>query len=256
MFKSYVKERMRGTKLFKWEPDIDIIVAFATLFIMWASCYGVMEIKWYYDSLISQIFLFVLLTTTFMAVIFPIWWIKSCRKQSLSELGITKKYLFASLIISLGIAIWRGFDLIPYINELGWAFLLPTFISSALIFWEPFFVFGWLQTRYEKVLGIIPAIFLAAASFLMYQVGSVTPEGLINLFPVYLVLASSFALTKNIFTIWPIYWCVGSSINQLSLGMSSDLGVAAVYVIALIIQFGSIFYFRNSPTSRRKKHQS
>jgi hypothetical protein len=243
MFESFKKERIRRTKLFKFKPDTDLIIALATLLIMWVSYYGVMKVDWYHNSPTAQILIFVLLTNTLLAVAFPIWWVKKYRKQSLSELGITKKYLLASLIISTIIAAWRGISMFSVIEAANSSYILPTFVASALIFWEPFFVFSWLQTRYEKSFGIVPAIILAASSIVLYQIGSASPTGLFDLFAVYIVLATAFSLTKNIFALWPIYWCIGSSVNQLSLSMNSGWDVVAVYAIAIIIQFGIIFYF-------------
>lgn len=251
MFNSYIKERMRGTKLFKWKPNTDLLIALTTLLVMWVSYYGLMKVRWYHDDVIMQILLFVLLTTTFMAVIFPIWWVKIHRKQSISELGITKRYLLASVVISVAIAAWRGISMPSVIETADPTFILSTFIASALIFWEPFFVFGWLQTRFENSFGIIPAIILAASSIILYQIGSASPDGLFNLLGVYLILATAFSFTKSIFTLWPIYWCIGSSVNQLSLGMHSEWDVVAIYAVALIIQFGFIYYFgKNKPNKK------
>lgn len=248
---SYLKQRMRGTKLFKWRPDADVLVAFATLYLMWASYYGMMKIDWYSKNTVVLILLFVILTSTVMAVIFPVWWVVRHRKKSISELGITKKYILFSLLLSAAVAAWRGASLPSFITT-DFIYYLPTFVASALIFWEPFFVFGWLQTRYEKSFGTIPAIVLAASSIIFYQIGSVPSVGLVDLIPVCLVLATTFSLTKSIFTLWPIYWCIGSSVNQLSLGMHSSWDIVAVYAVAIFIQFAAINYLRKKKSSRKK----
>ena len=114
---------------------------------------------------------------------------------------------------------------------------------GAFNFFEPFFVFGWLQTRYEKSFGIIPAIVLSASSFVLYQIGTAHLDGLAALFIVYLVLAATFALTKNIISVWPIYWCIGSTVNVLSLNMHTEWDMIAIYAVVLVIQLGSIYYY-------------
>ncbi|GEM_PF-4826125 len=142
MLKSYINYRTKNNSLFKCKPDFDIVLALFTLCLMWISYYGVMNISWYKGSDIVSILLFVILTNICLAVAFPIWWIKNHKKQPLSELGLTKKYLILSIAISLILAFWRGIDLIPAMQNLDLSIWLPVMISSALIFWEPFFVFG------------------------------------------------------------------------------------------------------------------
>jgi len=242
MLKSYINYRTKNNSLFKCKPDFDIVLALFTLCLMWISYYGVMNISWYKGSDIVSILLFVILTNICLAVAFPIWWIKNHKKQPLSELGLTKKYLILSIAISLILAFWRGIDLIPAMQNLDLSIWLPVMLSSALIFWEPFFVFGWLQTRYENSFGIIPAIFLSALSFILYQIGSAPIEGLENLFFIYIILATAFSITRNIFVLWPIYWCIGSTVNQLTLGMHHDWDEVIVFLVALIIQIGLIYY--------------
>ena len=56
---------------------------------------------------------------------------------------------------------------------------LPNIAYNAIAFWEPLFVFGWLQLRFERAFGIIAGILMAALSFAAYHIGSFPMEALI-----------------------------------------------------------------------------
>lgn len=129
MLKSYFKERISDTKLFKYEPSIDLVVGIITLILMWFSYYGVMN--WYKSSLAGQLLIFIIFTNIFLNVVFPIWWVVVYKKQPISELGITKRFLTLSIAISIALAVWRGINLPELTQGVNW---VPNLITSALIF--------------------------------------------------------------------------------------------------------------------------
>lgn len=243
IIRSYFKKRMHDTKLFKWNPSVELLVALITLLFMWASYYALFNshklFSWYQSNDLAKLFIFIILTNIILNVIFPVWWITIYKKQSISNLGISSKLLLPSIIISVVLAILSGIHLPELISGVNW---LPQLLISALIFFEPFFVFGWLQIRFEKSFGIIPAIVLSALSFILYQIGSAPIGNIIAMFPEYLLLAIAFGLTNNIIAVWPIYWCIGSTVNQLILGIHHDWNEVIAYLFALIIQIGFIYY--------------
>ena len=252
MLNNYIKKRFIETKLFKFKPNLDLLVAIITLLLTWVSYYGVEH--WYRSNstfdLLAGIVLFIIVTNIFINVVFPIWWVVYYRKLSLSDLGITSKLLIPSLILGCILALWKGISLPELVVGINW---VPHLIVSALIFWEPFFVFGWLQSRYEKSFGIIPAILFAAASFILYQIGTADISSLLYLFGTYIILATVMASTKNIFSLWPIYWCIGSSVNSLSSGMKPyNWDIVAIYAIVLIIH---IWYIRKAYKKQNKTNK-
>lgn len=93
----------------------------------------------------------------------------------------------------------------------------------------------------------------------LYQIGSASLDNLVgatpfisldSLFIIYIVLAMAFSVTKNIITLWPIYWCIGSTVNTLGLGMHYKWDMVVVYAITLLIQLGFIYYFYKKYHSR------
>ncbi|HPF31349.1 MAG TPA: hypothetical protein PLO25_03535 [Candidatus Saccharibacteria bacterium] len=227
----------RNRKLFQWNPNFELLLAIITLLLTWFIYYGAFNL--YESSNVGLFLLFIIIDNTLINTLFPLWWITKYQKRPLSDLGITKNLLIPSILISLIFAIWKLIELPNLINGFDY---IPQLIIGVLIFWEPFFVLGWLQTRYEKSFGIIPAIFLSALSFIVFQIGSGPLDTLFSFFPEFLILATAFALTKNIFVVWPIYWCVGSTVNELVLGMHYGWNAVAGYLIAIIIQFSFIYY--------------
>ena len=237
MLSLYFKKRLSISKLFKWEPNVDLLVGIFTLLCLWISYYAVENI--YKTSLVASLLIFIILTNIFINVIFPIWWVVFYRKQPLSDLGITSKLWLVSISLSIALAFWRGVNLPHLISGVNW---VPHLIVSALIFWEPFFVFGWLQSRYEKSFGILPAIILTASSLVLYHIGSISASNLVIIFFVNIICAITMAFTRNLLALWPIYWCIGSSVNSLRSGMHFGWDMVAVYGFALVIQFGYILY--------------
>jgi hypothetical protein len=79
---------------------------------------------------------------------------------------------------------------------------------------------------------------LAAGSFALYQVGTLPIDYLVQLLPIYIVLGVLMALTRNIFSLWPIYWCIGASTISIAGGMKPfGWDMAVVYLVALLIQY-------------------
>lgn len=53
---------------------------------------------------------------------------------------------------------------------------LPMAAAGAVSLFEPLFVFGWLQLRFEKDWGVLPGILLAALGYALYHVGYMPGE--------------------------------------------------------------------------------
>jgi hypothetical protein len=116
---------------------------------------------------------------------------------------------------------------------------VPHLLFNAVILWEPFFVHGWLQLRFERAFGILPGILLAALCFAAYHIGTYPPAALLAIYASGLFYAVVFRLTGNLLIIWPLLWCLGSSLGTLMGGTQFnwvELGVwSAILVVQLII---------------------
>jgi membrane protease YdiL (CAAX protease family) len=110
--------------------------------------------------------------------------------------------------------------------------------------WEVFFLFSWLFTRYESSFGKIPAILLTALSVGLYHIGTLKSENIIYLVFCVFILAICFSITKNIFTLWPLYWTIGCSASTLRSGMEFSGLFIGVFVFILVVQIGYLLYLK------------
>jgi hypothetical protein len=185
----------------------------------------------------AAVLVFGLLTNLGLNVLFPMWWIVYHRKQPLSELGITTRRWIASLLIGVGLAAFSSFGLRQHAAGIDW---LPHVLFNAVILWEPFFVFSWLQLRYDRAFGILPGVLLTGLSFAAYHIGTYPPVGLVTLLISGLFFAAIFRLTSNLLIVWPMAWCAGSSIGTLMGGMQFTWNQVAAWSAILLIQLAFI----------------
>jgi hypothetical protein len=172
-------------------------------------------------------------------LLFPVWWIAYHRKQPLSELSITTQRWLPSLLIGAGFAALSLFRLRQMVAGVDW---LPHVLFNAVILWEPFFVHAWLQLRFDRAFGIVPGVLLAALSFAAYHIGTYPTSGLVVLLVWGLIYAVIFRLTSNLLIMWPLLWCVGSSMGTLMGGMQFTWSQVAAWSVILLIQLGFIGY--------------
>ena len=141
-----------------------------------------------------------------ICIFVPILYIGKIKKEPLESIGLAfkgwpKAIFIAVLLLALSIPgqLMNKHILFPSAGK----FL---FISIALIMsslFEELFFRGFLQTRFENALGIIPAIVLSGITFALYHLGYPkfrSMELMITMFFVGIFFAISFRLTNNVIT--------------------------------------------------------
>jgi hypothetical protein len=176
-----------------------------------------------------------------LIVLFPVWWMVWHRGQPLSELGLTKKYWVPSLVI--GIAIFLFFISGLLRSYSGPGYDLPVILAFGLVgLWEPFFVYGWLQLRFDRAFGVIPGIILAGLCIGIYHIGSY-PMGTVFMFAILgIIFAAIFRLTSNLLILWPLVWGASSAFSMLASGLAFSWNDVIFMTLILIIQLGFITY--------------
>jgi hypothetical protein len=185
----------------------------------------------------DDVLVFGVLTNIGINMLFPVWWIAYHRKKPLSELGITTRHWLPSLVIGLVLAALSSVRL--WQMEAG-VNLLPHVLFNGIILWEPFFVFSWLQLRFDRAFGIVPGVLLAGLSFAAYHIGTYPPVMLIVLLVTGLIYAAIFRLTCNLLIVWPFVWSIASSIGTLMGGMQFTWKQVAIWLVILLVQLGFI----------------
>jgi membrane protease YdiL (CAAX protease family) len=221
---------------FRWQPGWDTVAALTTALLM---------IPVYFTGTHDQnglvgLLVFVIFGNGILNVLFPAYYLLLIRKAGPEELGITTHRVWIAVLLSVACSVftWKGLEheasLHPEVT------LLPQLIFNGVILWEPFFVFGWLQLRFERAFGILPGIVLAATCFGAYHVGTFPLEGVASLVVVGIVFAVLFRATKNLLTVWPATWAVASSIGTMQGNMHFGWDQIAVYAAILLVQVVAI----------------
>lgn len=228
--------KTKQSRWFTWSPNRDTFVALLTEIAMIA-------LYWINTHFLSSgwdgILVLGIFTNLGLNVLFPVWWIAIHRKQPLSELGITKRRWVVSLLIGVALAAFGSVRLRQMVTGVVW---LPHVVFNAVILWEPFFTFSWLQLRFDRAFGIVPGVLLASVCFAAYHIGSYPPTMLMVLMVIGLVYGIIFRLTSNLLIIWPFAWAVASSIGTLLGGMQFTWRQVVIWSVILLIQFGFIGY--------------
>jgi membrane protease YdiL (CAAX protease family) len=239
-------------KWFNWSPSIDTALAFGTLLWMVSVYYVVSH---WLKTYLAVFIIFYILTNLVVAVLLPVWWIAYYRKQSISELGITTRRWLPSTLIGAGIAFLAFFRLRVAVVGIDW---LPHVIANTAILWEPLFIYGWLQIRFERAFGIVPSILLTGLSFAAYHIGAnYPPVALAMLLAVGLLFAMAFRITTNLLVVWPLASGLGSSLGTLIGGLQFTWEHVTVWSVILGIQLIVIVFtwYKQNKAGRSRTHR-
>jgi len=185
---------------------------------------------------------FVIIGHLLLNTVLPVYVVLMKRGEGLAELGITKNKLLLSLIISAFLAaftypslmaVLKGFEGNP----------APNIVYNAIALWEPLFVFGWLQLRFERAFGIIAGVLMASLGFMSYHIGSFPPDMLIVLFMTGVFYGAIFACVRNLSVLIPITWAVASTMGTIQGGYIFDWWTVGLYVAVLVLQLLILWYF-------------
>jgi membrane protease YdiL (CAAX protease family) len=231
------QEASVGRKWFEWKPTLDVGVVLLTELWMIVVYYLVYHVL---HSTLAVLLVFVVLTNLIICGLFPIWWVAHYRRQPLAELGITTRRWLPSLLISAALAAMSLPRLLQLAGGTDW---VPHVIANAVVLWESLFIYGWMQLRFERAFGIIPAVLLTGLCFAGYHIGgNYPPIALAMLLAAGLLYAAAFRLTRNLLALWPIAASVGSSVGTMSGGLQFSWSQVAMWSAVLVIQLAFIGY--------------
>ncbi len=213
--------------LLRWAPSRNSGAAVLTLLGMIAA-YAVLGTN--PDNPILLI-LMGLIAVPVISVGIPVYWTTQVERQPISALGLTMHRWLPSLLISMVLSLVIIFPV--YLNGItskyNW---LPMAAAGALSLFEPLFIFGWLQLRFEKDFGVLPGIILAGLSFALYHAGFM-PAAMQGQFYNAVLWAVCFRLTSNLLVTWPILWATTS-------GMICYGGNACMYTWNMVVTWAML----------------
>jgi len=133
-------------------------------------------------------------------------------------LGIHLKGLLASVLLSFLFAApilystLQQADISKYPASRLWAALFSLNVGGLF---ELFLYYGFIHLRLKDAFGSLPAIVSTAALYSLWHIGTELPmhpkpgEALVLLFAVGLLYQFVFAITYNVFIIWPVFFSAG-----------------------------------------------
>lgn len=239
-FWNYAKGKSDDLFALRFRPGTDTAMAFATAvafsFVYYAGSHTA-------SSLISFL-LFTVLGTGLLCVVLPAFYVLVVRGEPLGALGITTRRWRLALGLSAFFAAGSFPGLLSPMAQNPDVDLLPHLLVNGLSLWEPFFVYGWLQVRFERAFGVLPGMALAALCFGAYHVGTFPLTGVLALTGFGLLYAALFqAAGANLLVLWPLTWAVGSGIGTLQGGFGFSWDFVPVVAVLLAVQVMAIAGF-------------
>jgi len=228
--------------LFHWKPGRDLVVVLISWVAVVVALYSATVIVgpevW---GGMAYFFLYAVLAAGIFGVGVPLYWTTVVRKQPLSDLGVTGKWLWISLGLQLVFAVAQYSVTLAGKPLPGLERLLPLITLSLTIgFFEAVFWRGWVLLRLEEAFGLIPAILFGSALYAAYHIGYAMPlSEMVFLFFIGVMYAVAFRLTKNIFILWPLFQPMGQffTLTQegLDLPLLASLGFVEVLIGMLVL---------------------
>lgn len=169
-----------------------------------------------------------------------------------ADLGITRRWLTTSLIISIVLGAGSLFQLLTEANKAG-VDPVPHALTNLAVFWEPFLL-AFLYLRWEKAFGIVAAVLLVGVGFVIQHLGSVPLPTAMFFGITATVFIAIFATTRNLFVLWPFFYSISSGIGTLQAGFPFGWDQVGPQAATTVAQFGIIvgiwWWFRGRPARR------
>ena len=226
------KDSLAAARDIRFDPNIDTLVASLSLLVLW----GI----YYYQSVsesTESVVVFLLIGNFALTIAFPIYYVCYARGEPLSAVGITTDGWKPAILVSSVVAVLFFPGLLAI--EESTAVLIPHIITVGLMFWEPFFVHGFLQIRFEQAFGVLPGIVLAGSGFALFHVGTAGVVGVLILLALGLFHAVLFSVfSRNILVLWPILWAVGSSqgtLDSVVFGWEEAMAYAVILLVTGVV---------------------
>lgn len=179
-----------------------------------------------------------------------------------AALGLRRERWILSLILSL-IVSGLFMPMLLFEGDLasvGWGNVAKAsfVLTGAGGLFELFLYYGFIHLRLEKAFGVVPAILLTSAIYVLWHVGTQLPlepdplYAVWKLFWVGVMSQSLFSMTRNLLVIWPLFHAVGVMLDfAVNIGAVEGIvhelpwAVGVVFVMAIIAVVLTVTSTRN-----------
>lgn len=222
-----------------WQPGWDTLVAVFTIFYMIISYYLMSH------SYPLAVFHFIFVNI-FVNVLLPAYYVLKVRGEPLDQLGLTRRRWTQSFLLSIILASISLPRMLKLLQTVPQQQGLSTVVFNGITLWEPFFVYSWLQLRFERAFGVLPGIVLAGVCFGSYHLGTYPIMMVLKFFLIGMMYGAVFRLTRSILVVWPLTQTVGSTIGTISGGYTFGWEVVWIYTSVLLLQGLGIWWIYRS----------
>jgi hypothetical protein len=228
----------------QWKPGRDLIAVLASWVLVVGALYTATVVvgseAW---GGIGYFLLYAVLGAGIFGVGIPLYWTVVIRKRPLSDLGISTRWLWLSLILQVVFAALQYAGTLAKSGIPDFESFVPLLALSLTIgFFEAVFWRGWVLLRLEEAFGVIPAILLGSLLYAAYHIGYAMPlSEMTFLFFIGVMYAIAFRLTKNIFILWPLFQPMGQMVTLIKDGLELPLLASLGFVEVLIAMLALVW---------------
>jgi len=184
---------------------------------------------------LSVMMVFVALVVPVLTVGVPVCWTRLMDRRPLSSLGLTLRHWLPALLLGLGLSAVEVIPVMGATSRVSVDRWMPQAVAGAASLWEPLFVFGWLQLRFEDDFGVLPAVLMASCCFALYHVGFGSVDMMMGQFLSGVMYATVFRLVKNLLTVWPSLWATSSARICFGSGFCFFSWSSAIFMLILLV---------------------
>lgn len=237
----FIKPALRTIFTFRWNPGLDLAAVLVSWLLVTGALFtATVIVTPEAGGGLPYFFLYAVLAATLFGVGIPLVWMVVFRKRPVQDLGITTKFLGASIVLQLVFAAFQYLGTLAQVEIPPMEQVAPLLVLALAIgFFEALFWRGWVLLRLEEAFGLIPAILIGSLLYAAYHIGYAMPiEEIAFLFWIGVLYAVVFRLTRNLFILWPIFQPMGQLVtlirDGLQLPLISSLGFIEVLIVMLV----------------------
>jgi hypothetical protein len=239
--------RRKEAFAFRWQPTRHTWVAVGTGLLAFALSASLLLFD--RNSLIARIILNGMIFVG-CGIAIPWGYTLLVEQNSPAAMGLTRQRWVLSLSLSLIAAAVMS----PAFLRVDWsAIRWEAFAKAAVVltgaggFFELFLYYGFIHLRLEKAFGVIPAILVTTAIYVLWHVGTQLPlepdpvAALWKLFLVGVMYQSLFSLTRNLLIIWPFFHVAGVMIDfVVNLGAVDQVSIRFPWAVGTMIAMAAL----------------
>ncbi|MBN2393192.1 MAG: hypothetical protein JXR84_20850 [Anaerolineae bacterium] len=196
--------------------------------------------------LIHQIGIYVM-----CGVVLPWGYVLLVERGKLADLGLTREKLGLSLAINVILAALMSLIIIfeADLAAMHWGNFAKAAVALAGAggLFEAFLYYGFIHSRLDKAFGMVPAIFLTSLIYVTWHTGTQLPLEADPLGAVWKLLwvgvmyQSVFALTHNLWIIWPFFHAVGVMIDfAVNIGEVSRVAAGFPWAVGTLLAMAAV----------------